>query len=50
MAAPAGTAGRGRLRSTWHRIHLAAREMNGASRRIVELQAPWIVDDQWDRR
>jgi hypothetical protein len=29
---------------------LAAAEMNYASRRIVEVQAPWIVDEQWHRR
>jgi hypothetical protein len=39
-------AGRGRLREAWHRIYLAIREMNYASRRIVEVQAPWCVDKQ----
>jgi hypothetical protein len=43
---PATAAGRGRLRDTCHRIHLAIQEMNYASRRMVELQAPWIVDNQ----
>jgi hypothetical protein len=43
-------AGRGRLREACHRIHLTIREMNYASRRLLELQAPWIVDEQWDRR
>ena len=43
-------AGRGRLRSAWHRIRLAVAEMNYASRRAVELQAPWIVDERWYRR
>ena len=47
---PATPAGRGRLREACHRIHLAIQEMNHASRRVVELQAPWIVDEQWDRR
>jgi hypothetical protein len=42
--------GRGRLRAAWHRIRLIVDEMNYASRRTVELQAPWIVDEQWYRR
>jgi hypothetical protein len=37
-------AGGGRLRTGCHRIHLAIAEMNYASRRVVELQAPWSVD------
>jgi hypothetical protein len=41
---------RGRLREACHRIHLTIQEMNDASRRRLELQAPWIVDEQWDRR
>jgi hypothetical protein len=44
------TNGRGPLRKAWHRIRLAVCEMNDASRRVVELQAPWSVDDQWHRR
>ena len=40
-------AGGGRLRSAWYRIRLAVAEMNYASRRVVELQAPWSVDKQW---
>ena len=44
---PATPAGRGRLREACHRIHLAIQEMNYASRRVVELQAPWSVDQQW---
>ncbi len=47
LAAPAR---RGGLRGAWHRIRLAAAETNYASRRIVELQAPWVVDGQWHRR
>jgi len=39
-------AGRGRLREACHRIHLAIQEMNYASRRVVEWQAPWSVDHQ----
>jgi hypothetical protein len=49
-AAPTTPAGRGRLRKACHRIHLTIAEMNYASRRLLELQAPWIVDEQWDRR
>ncbi len=43
--APATPAGRGPIRATWHRIVLAVQEMNYASRRLVELQAPWSVDN-----
>jgi hypothetical protein len=32
---------------TFRRIFLAIREMNHASRRLVEVQAPWTVDAQW---
>jgi len=41
--------GHGWLREAFHRIHLTIQEMNYASRRVVELQAPWIVDEQWHR-
>jgi len=37
-------------RGPWHRIRLAIQEMNYAARRVVELQAPWIVDQQWQSR
>jgi hypothetical protein len=47
---PATPADRRRLRDAWHRIRLAIQEMNYASRRLVELQAPWSVDKQWHRR
>jgi hypothetical protein len=47
---PATPAGRGRLREACHRIHLAIQQMNYASRRAVEVQAPWIVDEQWHRK
>jgi hypothetical protein len=40
---PAAPAGRG----LWHRIRQNVREMNYAARRIVEVQAPWSVDQQW---
>jgi hypothetical protein len=41
---PTAPAGRGPLRSAWHRIVLTVQEMNHAARRAVEVQAPWIVD------
>jgi hypothetical protein len=47
---PATPASRGRLREACHRIRLAVQEMNYASRRVVELQAPWSVDQQWHKR
>ena len=47
---PATPAGRGRLREACHRIRLALQDMSYASRRVVELQAPWSVDKQWHRR
>jgi hypothetical protein len=43
-------ADRGRLRGAWHRIRLVVAEMNYASRRVVERQAPWTVDRQWHSR
>jgi hypothetical protein len=42
--------GHGPLRRTFHRILLAIREMNYASRRLVEVQAPWAVDAQWHNK
>ena len=36
--------GRERLRCLWYRLRLTVAEMNYATRRIVELQAPWISD------
>ena len=35
-----------RLRCLWYRLRLTVAEMNYATRRTVELQAPWISDDQ----
>jgi hypothetical protein len=49
-AEPATPARLGRLREACHRFHLAIQEMTYASRRVVELQAPWSVDEQWHRR
>ena len=37
--------GRERLRCLWYRLRLTVAEMNGATRRMVEVQAPWIADD-----
>ena len=37
--------GRERLRYLWYRLRLTVAEMNYATRRVVELQAPWISDD-----
>ena len=36
--------GREWLRCLWYRLRLTVAEMNYATRRIVELQAPWISD------
>jgi hypothetical protein len=47
---PATPAARGWLRRTSHRIRLTVQEMNYATRRVVELQAPWSVDQQWHSR
>jgi rhodanese-related sulfurtransferase len=47
---PTALAGRGRLREAWHRIRRTVAEMNYATRRLTEVQAPWIVDPRWDRR
>ena len=38
--------GRERLRFLWYRLRLTVAEMNYATRRMVELQAPWIADDR----
>jgi hypothetical protein len=37
--------GHERLRYLWYRLRLTVAEMNYATRRTVELQAPWISDD-----
>lgn len=37
--------GRERLRCLWYRLRLTVAEMNYATRRMLELQAPWISDD-----
>ena len=38
--------GRERLRCLWYQLRLTVAEMNYATRRMVELQAPWIADDR----
>jgi hypothetical protein len=38
--------GREQLRYLWYRLRLTVTEMNYATRRIVESQAPWISDDR----
>ena len=35
-----------RLRCLWYRLRLTVAEMNYATRRTVEVQAPWISDDR----
>jgi hypothetical protein len=41
--------GRERRRCLWYRLRLTVAEMNYATRRTVELQAPWISDDRPSR-
>ena len=38
--------GRERLRCLWYRLRLTVAEMNYATRRVVELQAPWTAGDR----
>ena len=38
------------VRGPWHRIRLIVAEMNYAARRVVELQAPWSVDQRRQSR
>jgi hypothetical protein len=47
IAEPTITISRWRL--LWLRIRLTINEMNYASNRVVELQAPWSVDKDWHR-
>ena len=44
------SADRGGLQGAWHRIRRTVQEMNYASRRVVEVQAPWSVDEHWHSR
>ena len=41
--------GREWLRCLWYRLRLTVAEMNYATRRTVELQAPWISEDRPSR-
>jgi len=41
--------GRERLRFLWYRLRLTVAEMNYATRRVVELQVPWVSDDRPSR-
>ena len=41
--------GRERLRCLWYRLRLTVAEMNYATRRTVELQAPWVSNDRPSR-
>ena len=41
------SADRGELQGRWHRIRRTVQEMNYAARRVVEVQAPWSVDEHW---
>ena len=50
IAVPVTAGGRGWLPSAWQRIRLGLAEMNHASRRMVEVQAPWSVDSRWPRQ
>jgi hypothetical protein len=34
-----------RLRVLWYRLRLTVAEMNYATRRMLELQAPWLSDE-----
>ena len=38
--------GRERLRCLWYRLRLTVQEMNYATRRTVEVQAPWLTGDR----
>jgi hypothetical protein len=40
--------GREWLRCLWYRLRLTVAEMNYATRRVVEVQAPWISGDRPD--
>ena len=47
---PAAPAPRGALSTAWHRVRETVADMNYASRRVVELQAPWLADKDWYAR
>jgi hypothetical protein len=50
MTPPTASAAGGQLRSAWHQIRRIVAEANYAARRLVEVQAPWGVDEQWHTR
>jgi hypothetical protein len=50
MTGRTASAERGLLRAACRRIQHVVQEMNYASRRTVEAQAPWTVDKDWHRR
>ena len=35
-----------RLRGLWYRLRLTVADMNYATRRVVEIQAPWAAGDR----
>jgi hypothetical protein len=43
---PTAPASHGRIRGVWHHVRQTVQEMNYATRRVVEVQAPWSVDQQ----
>jgi hypothetical protein len=47
---PVASAVRGQLHGPCHRIRVTVQEINYAARRVVELQVPWTVDQQWHSR
>ena len=47
---PATSTHRGPLRRALRRMRQNVQEMNYAAQRVVELQAPWSVDEQWQSK
>ena len=39
--------GRERLHCWWYRLRLQLADINYASKRLLEVQAPWVADPQW---
>ena len=46
----ASLSGRERLRCLWYRLRFSLADINYASGRLFELQAPWTADPQWHTR
>ena len=42
--------GREQLRFLWYRLRLELADLNYASKRLVELQIPWVADPQWHQK